>query len=144
MKFVFEGKQLRIEDFLQDMKNSEVMMNSIMALLLLLRAACHQRKETRGVDWIWALPACYAGHFYQVFLLFIVLGRSDGIQCVPLLEQEQNTKSSASALFAGFEECQTFGDHCKLVSWPSGGSCPGIVPLHQLQPLVVSQYQQTD
>lgn len=52
MKFVFEGKQLRIEDLLQDMKNSEVMMNSIMALLLLLRAACHQRKETRGVDWI--------------------------------------------------------------------------------------------
>ena len=61
-----------------------------------------------------------------------------------VLEQEQNTKSSASALFAGFEECQTFGDHCKLVSWPSGGSCPGIVPLHQLQPGVVSQYQQTD
>ena len=121
MIFIFLTIQLWSENLLQRKNNSELWLPSMMwcAPHLLIWDAWSDRERNWKAKWVLPNLATFTGHF------------SSKLACRALAraEYQPQPQPTVPAVFARFQECPAFGDHCKLVSWPSGTPSPGIVPL---------------
>ena len=102
-------------------KKSELWLPSMMwcAPHLLLWDAWSDRERNWKAKWVLPNLATFTGHF------------SSELACRALAraEYQPQPQPAVPAVFARFQECPAFGDHCKLVSWPSRTPSPGIVHL---------------